>query len=388
MKVLITNVKVYTVSHGVIDKGSVLVEDGKISQVSAGDIQVEGANVVDGKGLTLMPGFIDAHTHVGISEEGFGWEGADYNEWVDPVTPYLRAIDGINPMEQGVKDALEGGVTTICAAPGSANVIGGTACVFKPFGKAIDKMVIKDPVALKAATGENPKRVYRDMKKSPVTRMATASLMRQALLKAKSYMEKKEKSGNEPEKQPDFDLGMEHLCMVLRKEIPMKIHAHRADDILTAIRIAREFDINITIDHCTEGHLVPEEIAESKFPCIVGPNLTNRSKVELMNKSFETPAVLLKHGVLFAIMTDHPVIPIQFLPLTVGLAVKYGLPYDEGIKSITINAAKILGLDERLGSIEPGKDADLVLWEGDPLSVDGKPLFVMVNGQIAVNKLQ
>jgi len=201
----------------IIDKGSVLVEDGKISQVSAGDIQVEGATV-----------FIDAHTHVGISEEGFG----DYNEWVDPVTPYLRAIDG-NPMEQGVKDALEGGITTICAAPGSANVIGGTACVFKPFGKVIDKMVIKDPVALKAATGENPKRVYRDMKKSPVTRMAT--LMRQALLKAKSYMEKKEKYANEPEKQPDFDLGMEHLCMVLRKEIP--------------IRIAREFDINITIDH-------------------------------------------------------------------------------------------------------------------------------------------
>jgi len=204
VKVLITNVQVYTVSHGVIDKGSVLVEDGKISQVSAGDIQVEGATVVDGKGLTLMPGFIDAHTHVGISEEGFGWEGADYNEWVDPVTPYLRAIDGINPMEQGVKDALEGGITTICAAPGSANVIGGTACVFKPFGKVIDKMVIKDPVALKAATGENPKRVYRDMKKSPVTRMATASLMRQALLKAKSYMEKKEKYANEPEKQPDL----------------------------------------------------------------------------------------------------------------------------------------------------------------------------------------
>jgi imidazolonepropionase-like amidohydrolase len=387
VKLLITNAKVYTVSHGVIDGGSVLVENGKISRVSGGTLETEGATVIDAKGLLLMPGFIDAHTHVGISEEGIGWEGTDYNEWVDPVTPYLRAIDGINPMEQGVKDALEGGITTVCAAPGSANVIGGTACVYKTYGKVIDKMVIKDPVALKAATGENPKRVYRDLKKSPVTRMATASLMRQALLKARSYLEKKERFANEPEKQPDYDLGMEHLCMVLKKEIPMKIHAHRADDILTAIRIAKEFDINITIDHCTEGHLIPEEIAESKFPCIVGPNLTNRSKVELMNKSFETPEVLYQHGVLFAIMTDHPVIPIQFLPLAVSLAVKYGLPYDEGIKAITLNAAKILGLDDRIGSIDEGKDADLVIWDGDPLSVDARPKLVMVNGEIAVNKM-
>lgn len=387
MKVIITNAKVYTVSHGVIENGSVLVENGKIVQVSAGPIQSDGAHIVDAKGLLLMPGFVDAHTHVGISEEGIGWEGEDYNEWVEPVTPYLRAIDGINPREQGVRDALEGGITTVCAAPGSANVIGGTACVYKTFGDTIDKMVIKDPVALKAATGENPKRVYRDMRKSPVTRMATASLMRQALIKARTYMEKKERYASEPDKQPDYDLGMEHICMVLRKEIPMKIHAHRADDILTAIRIAKEFDINITIDHCTEGHLIPEQIAESKFPCIVGPNLTNRSKVELMNKSFETPAVLYQHGVLFAIMTDHPVIPIQFLPLAVSLAVKYGLPYEEGIKAITINAARILGLDDRIGSIDAGKDADLVLWDGDPLSVDGKPQMVMVNGEIALNKI-
>ncbi|NPV88283.1 amidohydrolase [Coprothermobacteraceae bacterium] len=387
MRILITNAKINTVTQGIIERGSVLVENGKIVEVQQGTFSTEVDHIIDAKGLLLMPGFIDAHSHVGISEEGIGWEGEDYNEWVDPVTPQLRAVDGINPMEQGVRDALEGGVTTVCSAPGSANVIGGTVCVFKTHGTIIDKMIVKDPVAVKAATGENPKRVYQNQKKSPVTRMATAALMRQALLKARAYMEKKQKYADDPEKQPELDLGMEHLAMVLRGEIPLKVHAHRADDILTAIRIAKEFNIRITIDHCTEGHLIPSEIAESGFPCIVGPNMTSRSKVELMNRTFETPGVLYKHGVKVAIMTDHPVIPIQLLPLTVGMAVKYGLPYDEGIRSITINAAEILGLADRLGSIEVGKDADLVLWEGDPLTIEGKPKLVMVNGNIAVNKL-
>lgn len=383
---LIKNGKIYTMAGGVIENGSILIKEGKIVEVGKDIIAPLDAEVIDAEGRMVTPGFIDAHCHLGMWEEGIGFEGSDGNEMVDPVTPHLRAIDGINPMDISFKEAYEGGVTTAVTGPGSANVIGGSFVAIKTYGSRIDNMIIKYPVAMKVAFGENPKRVYNAQKKSPTTRMATAAILRDTLFKAKSYMEKKERA-EDPSKMPDYDIKMEALIPVLKKEIPLKAHAHRADDIFTALRIAKEFDVDITLDHCTEGHLIVDELAKEGKPAIVGPTFGNRSKFELQNKSFDTPKILVEAGIKVAITTDSPVIPLQHLPLCAGLAHNAGLDEIEALKAITINPAEIVGLSHRVGSIEEGKDADIVIFDGNPIKdIDCKTYMTIIDGKVVYKR--
>ena len=376
----ITNGKILTMEGNNIEKGTILIEDGKIKELGEKVEVPENAEIVDAEGKIVMPGLIDAHTHLGVSEEGVGWEGRDYNEITDPVTPHLRAIDGINPEEEGIKDARTGGVTTVMTGPGSANVIGGESAVIKTKGNTVDQMLLKAPAGLKAAFGENPKRVYSDQSKTPSTRMAVAAVMRQTLIEAEDYLAEKENA--EKEDNPfNRDLKKETVARVITGDIPLKAHAHRADDIMTILRIAREFDLDLTLEHCTEGHKIAEEIAEAGVGAIVGPNLTTRGKVELKDRTFKTPAVLAEAGVKVAIMSDHPVIPIDNLPLYASLAVKAGLDRDEALKAITINPAELLKIDDQVGSLKEGKDADLVIFSGDPLAVDSTVEKVFIDGE-------
>lgn len=379
--ILIKNGKIFTMAGDVIEGGSILIKDGKIEEVGMDIIAPLGVETIDAEGRMVTPGLIDAHCHLGLFEEGIGFEGSDGNEMIDPVTPELRAIDAINPMDISFREAYEGGVTTAVTGPGSANVIGGTFIAIKTFGDRVDNMILKDPVAMKIAFGENPKRVYEAQKKSPMTRMATAAILRESLFKAKAYMEKKE--DEDKSKRPDFDIKMEALIPVLKKEIPLKAHAHRADDIFTSLRIAKEFDLDITLDHCTEGHLIVDELVKEGRSAIVGPTFGNRSKFELKNKSFETPKALIEAGVKVAITTDSPVIPLQHLALCAGLAVNAGLDEMEALKSITINPAEIAGIEDRVGSIEEGKDADIVIFDGNPLrEIDSKVYSTIIDGKI------
>lgn len=382
----IKNGFIYTMNDEIIENGSILIKDGKIAAVGKElDIPSE-AEVIDAEGRMITPGFIDAHCHLGMWEDSIGFEGSDGNEMVDPLTPQLRGIDAINPMDVTFREAYEGGVTTAVTGPGSANVIGGTFLAIKTYGHRVDDMVIKDPIAMKIAFGENPKRVYNGQKKSPVTRMATAALLRETLYSAKTYMEKMENLEDES-KKPDYDMKMEALIPVLKKEIPLKAHAHRADDIFTALRIAKEFDVDITLEHCTEGHLIAEDLAKEGKPAVVGPTFGDRSKYELKNKTFDTPRVLYEAGVKIAINTDSPVIPLQHLSLCAGLAHKAGLPMIEALKAITINPAEIIGIDNRVGSIEVGKDADIVLFDGNPIKdVDFKTYMTIIDGKIVYKR--
>lgn len=366
--------------------GSILIEGTQISAIGK-DLQAPvGVEIIEAEGKLVLPGFIDAHCHVGLGEEIYQNEGDDLNEMTDPITPELRAIDGINPEDEGFRDARLGGVTTIFSTPGSGNVIGGTGVVMKTAGKVVDKMVVRDPAGLKVAFGENPKMVYGgEQKKMPMTRMATAALLRQALVDGSTYLEKLEQGIEDPEKVPERDLGMESLIRVIKREIPLRAHAHRADDIMTAIRIAREFNLDLVIEHCTEGHKIAEEIAESGYPAVVGPALVNRAKVELKDKSFETPGVLARAGVKVAIMTDHSVTPIEQLPLCAALVARAGMDQEEALKAITINPAEILGVDDRVGSLEVGKDADIVIWSDHPFDLKGRPETVIINGKVINN---
>lgn len=370
----------------IIENGSILINEGKIVEVGKDIIAPLDAEVVDLEGRMVTPGFIDAHCHLGMWEEGIGFEGDDGNEAVDPVTPQLRAIDGINPMDISFQEAYEGGVTTAVTGPGSANVIGGTFVAIKTYGNRVDNMIIKNPVAMKIAFGENPKRVYNSQRKSPTTRMATAAILRETLFKAKTYLEKKERA-EDPSKMPDYDIKMEALIPVLKKEIPLKAHAHRADDIFTALRIAKEFDVDITLDHCTEGHLIADELAKEGKPALVGPTFGNRSKYELKNKSFDTPRILVEAGIKVAIVTDSPVIPLQHLGLCAGLAHNAGLDEIEALKAITINPAEIVGLADRIGSIEVGKDADIAIFDGNPIKdLDCKTYMTIIDGKIVYKR--
>ncbi|AFQ42737.1 amidohydrolase [Desulfosporosinus meridiei] len=364
--------------------GYILIEGAKIAALGKTiDLNLpEDAEVIDAGGALVLPGFIDAHCHVGIGEEIYRWEGEDFNEMTDPVTPDMRAIDGINPEDEGFRDARLGGVTTVFTVPGSANVIGGTGVVMKTAGKIVDKMIVRDPAGMKIAFGENPKMVYGEQKKMPMTRMGTAALLRQTLVDAQTYKDKLEQGETDPDKLPERDLGLEVLVKVLNREIPLRAHAHRADDIMTAIRIAREFNVDLVIEHCTEGHKIAEELAEQGYPAVVGPLLTNRSKVELKDKSFQTPGILAKAGVKVAIMTDHSVTPIEQLPLCAALACKAGMDEEDALRAITINAAEILGVSDRIGTLEVGKDADIVIWSEHPFTIKANPLYVIINGKI------
>ena len=363
-----------------IPGGSVLIgDDGKIVAVGADIPAPEGCDVIDAQGHLVTPGCVDAHCHIGLDNQAMGWEGRDYNEIIDPLTPQMRAIDSINPQDEAFQLAIEGGVTTACTGPGSANVVGGTFVAIKLVGKRVDDMILKNPLAMKCAFGENPKRCYgQGLKKSPTTRMATASLLREILFKTKRYLQDKEDGKN-----PPFDMKMEAMIPVIKKEIPLKAHAHRADDIFTSIRIAREFDVDITLDHCTDGSLIADELAQEGLPAFVGPSLGSKSKIELRNKSFTTPATLHAAGMPISIITDAPVIPLENLPMCAGLAANAGLPMDEAWRAITINPARATGIGDRVGSLEPGKDADVVIWSADPLTTVGAGAwYTIVDGKI------
>lgn len=360
----------------------IALRDGVIAAIGENLVPLAGEEVMDAGGKRVYPGFVDAHTHLGLDNYGMGWEGHDYNEMGDIVSSQLRGIDSFNPMERGVRMALEGGVTTVGTGPGSANVLGGTFMAVKTHGKCVDDMVIKPEVAMKCAFGENPKRCYKD--KGDSARMTTAAKLRDMLFQARDYMERKEAAGDDIFKRPKYDMKMEALIPVLKGEMPLKAHAHRADDICTAIRIAKEFGVKMTLEHCTEGHLIPEVVVRSGFPAAVGPTLTNASKIELTNKSFTTPGVLAQAGVQVSIITDSTVIPQQYLTLCAGLAVKAGMDPFQALQAITINPAKHLGVEDRVGSLEVGKDADVVIADGDVMVSDTRVLTVFLNGEKVV----
>ena len=358
------------------------VSDGVIKEIAPGLAAYQDEEVIDATGLYIYPGFVEAHCHIGLDNYGLGPVGWDYNECNDALTPHLRAIDSFNPYDESIPMALKSGVVTVGAGPGSANVIGGTFVAAKLYGNCVDNMVVKNPVAMKCAFGENPKRVYSS--KGISARMTTAAKMRETLFAAREYLLKKEAAGDDISKMPKFDLKLESLIPVIKGEIPLKAHAHRADDICTAIRIAKEFGIKMTIEHCTEGHLIVDELVKAGFPVAVGPSLTSASKSELINKTFETPGVLAKAGVKVSIITDSPVIPQEYLALCAGLAVKAGMDEFSALQAITINPACHLGIEDRVGSLEVGKDADIVIADGSPLVSSTNIVSVIVDGVVRV----
>jgi imidazolonepropionase-like amidohydrolase len=386
MPILIKGGLVKPVSGPDIPEGDVLVEQGKIAAIGRRLRAPAGCRVIDARGLLVTPGLVEAHCHVGLHGEITRWEGNDINETSNPVTPHLRAIDGFRPDDEAVALALAAGVTTAVTGPGSANVIGGTFAAVKLVGNDVDEMVIRNPVAMKIAFGENPKSIYGlNGRKEPVTRMAVAGLLRETLYKARKYKADIAEAEKEGKPRP-FDLQMEALLPVIDGEIPLKAHAHRADDILTALRIAEEFGVKITLDHCTDGALIVDRLAKAGRPCLVGPSFGGKTKPELAHKTFETAGILDKAGVEVCIITDAPVIPLQYLPLCAGLAVKAGMKMESAWRAITLNPARVAGIDNRIGSLEPGKDADIVLFEGDPLrEIAARPRLVMVDGQIVVH---
>ena len=372
---LFKNATIYTMEQDPF-VGDFKIDKGVFTEVGTNLTANEGEDVQDLIGLYVFPGLVESHCHLGMEETAIRFEGDDVNEITDPITPNMRGIDGCNPMDETIESALKGGVTTVAAGPGSANVLGGTFFAYKTKGNCIDEMTIENPIAMKAAFGENPKRCYKDKKID--TRMQISALLRETLEKTKEYLAKKEAG-----KDVAYDQKLEAMIPVVKRELPLKCHAHRADDILTAIRIAKEENIKITLDHVTDARCILPQIKESGFPCICGPALTHKSKFELANMSFETPNELYKAGILFSIITDSPVIPQQYLPLSAALAHKAGLPEYEAIKAITINPAKILGLDNRVGSIKVGKDADFVVCTKNILDTQNEITAVYVDGKKA-----
>ena len=377
---LFKNATIYTMEQEPFI-GDFKVDKGVFTQIGKDLTPNENEEVKDLTGRSVFPGLVETHSHVGMMETAIGFEGMDLNEMTSPITPNVRGIDGCNPQDEMVQTALKAGVTSIAAGPGSGNVIGGTFFVFKPTGNCIDDMVIQNPMAMKAAFGENPKNCHKG--KSVDTRMAISALLRETLEKTKEYIAKKEYANGDISKEPAYDAKLEAMIPVIKKEIPLKCHAHRADDILTAIRIAKEYDLKITLDHCTDSASITKQIKESGYPCICGPALTHKSKFELKNLSFATPKALYDAGILFSITTDAPFCPIQYLSLSAALAVKAGLPEKEALKAITINPAKILGLDERIGSIKEGKDADFIICTKNILDTTNEIQDVFINGKKA-----
>jgi imidazolonepropionase-like amidohydrolase len=381
--IAITGGRVVPIEGEPIDGGTVLLRDGKIAAVEGPGFTVpDGIDVVDATGKWVLPGFIDAHAHAGVSEEAEGWAGQDTNERTSPVTAQVRALDAINPADLGFRDAITGGILAVNVNPGSANPIGGQTAAIKCWGRTVDEMVLREPAGLKSALGENPKRVYGDRKETPSTRLGTAAVIRGAFVEALNYQSKLDAAERDSDSAPvGRDLKLEALCRVLRREIPWRQHCHRADDIATAMRMAREFGYDLVIDHGTEAYLLADQIAAASIPVIIGPLFTSRSKVELRNRSLANPGRLAAAGVTIAITTDHPVVPIHFLIHQATLAVKEGLDPVTALRAVTINPARIIGCDDRIGSLTVGKDADVVIWSGDPLDVMSRAERAYVDGR-------
>lgn len=382
MDVAITGGYVVPVDGDPVDGGTVLIRGGRIVAVgTAGNVPVpDGVPVVDAAGQWVLPGFVEAHGHVGLWEEAEGWAGQDTNEMTDPNGARLRALDAVNPADTGFADALSGGVTTVVVLPGSGNPIGGQTAALKTAGRTIEDMLVREPVSVKSALGENPKRVYGDQKKLPSTRLGVAAVLRDAFTKAQNYRAQREHAAADG-KPFDRDLTLETLVRVLDGELPWSQHCHRADDIATAMRLAAEFGYRLIVNHGTEAHLIADKLVERDIPVIIGPLFTTRSKVELRNRSLRNPGRLARAGVQIAITTDHPVVPIHFLVHQATLAVKEGLDRDTALRSITLNPARMMGLDDRVGALRPGLDGDVVLWSGDPLDVMSRALRVFIGGR-------
>ena len=388
---IIYNARIFTASDDdIIECGYIETSGGIITAVGSMDEfsgNLDSGDVIDASGLTVYPAFVDAHSHIGICENGLGFEGDDVNETTDPSTPHLRAIDAVNAADLCFSEAARAGIGTVITGVGSANPIGGSFLAMKTYGSSrIDKLIIKDPVSIKFALGENPKRVYNDRDETPVTRMATAAIIREQLMKARRYMEdlaeyERTKGTDDETTRPDLDLKCEALIPLLRREIKAHFHCHRQDDIFTAIRIAKEFSIDYVLIHATDGHLIADELRDERAQCVIGPLLADRCKPELVNQSIENAAKLHKKGVEIAICTDHPETPVQYLPVTAGIAVRGGLNREEAIRAITINPARFCGIDDRVGSIENGKDADLTAFRGEVFDITEKPEFVIINGK-------
>ena len=381
---LIINGAVHTMDGPIIEKGYVAVKGSKIARVGPMEDCPKSweGEVIDAQGGHICPGFIDAHCHLGMFGDALGFESDDGNEETDPCTPHLRAIDAVNPLDRCFAEARAAGVTTVLTGPGSANPVSGQFAALKTDGRWVDTMVVKAPAAMKIALGENPKQVYHDRDETPVTRMATAAIIRENLRKAVEYGEKMDRAARDEDADPpDYDAKLEALLPVVRGELPVHIHAHRADDIATGVRIAREFGLRCVIVHGTEGHLIPDLLAREKIPVITGPALGDRSKPELANMTLENPALLRRAGVEVAICTDHPEVPVQYLPLCAALAVKGGLDPEEALAAITVTAAGIAGLGDVLGTLAPGREADVVVTSGHPLELLGEVRAVLIGGR-------
>lgn len=340
-----------------IPGGTVLIDDGRIVDVGAQLAVPDQATVVDARDRWVLPGLVDAHTHMGTLEEGEGWAGDDHDEATTPITPQLRALDAVNPADEGFRDAIGGGVLTVGINPGSCNPIAGETVAVRCTGRTVDDMVLRSPAGMKSALGENPKRYHGDAGRLPSTRMGIAAVIRQALAEAREY----------DERRTTVDLGKEALGRVLRREIPWRQHCHRADDIRTAVRLSEEFGYDLVIDHGTEAHLVADLLAERNIPVLLGPLIVGRGKVELRNRAFRNARLLAEAGIELSLVTDHPVIPANLLIVQAAYAVREGLDRDVALRAVTLNPAKVLGIADRVGSLAPGKDADVCIWSGDPL---------------------
>ena len=380
--ILIKRGKIFTMAGKDYASGDILIDSGKIKYIDYSiAINDRDCRVIDATGCWVLPGLIEAHCHIGITEEKKGAEGNDCNEVKQPLTPSLKALDAINPMDPAFHTAIEAGITGVMVGPGSSNVVGGQFVFMKTYGRSIDKMVVLEPAAMKVAFGENPKSNYGDLDMMPSTRMSIAALLREELFFAKQYCDNKKKAQEQGEEFLQ-DFQKECWIPVFEKKIPLKAHVHRTDDIITAIRIAKEYDLEMTLDHCTEGHLITDEIIESHYPAIIGPTLASRNKIEVQYMDFKTAGVLNKAGIKVAITTDHPVSRIPYLAICAGLAAKSGLDKAEALKSITINAAEICRVGKRIGSIEIGKDADIAIFDGNPMETFTKTLYTIIDGVI------
>jgi len=377
---LIQHGTLYTMETEEPVSADLLINNGKIEKIAKNIPVTDKTNVIDATGLLVFPGFIDAHSHIGISEEKITGIGDECNENTTPVTPYLRAIDSIHPMDSAFHNALASGITGVMAGPGSSNPVGGQFAFIKTYGRCIDDMIVLSPAAMKISFGENPMTTYGMNGNFPSTRMGIAGIIREELFNAKQYLD------NTPEDSGEKNFRLECYRELFAKKIPLKAHVHRTDDIFTAIRIAKEFDLDLTLDHCTEGHLIAGELAKHGFPAIVGPSMSARSKKEVCESDFKTPGILKNAGLTIALTTDHPVCRLQYLPLCAALAVKEGMSEYEALRAITIDAARICRVDHRLGSLAAGKDADLCLWDGNPLELTSSVIKTLISGEIVWEK--